>query len=1080
MQSKFAVFSLLVVTVSLTASAQTNRATITGVVSDQSGAIIANATVRAVHLETNTAVSTTATETGNYTMPLLAIGHYRVSTEAAGFKVATRDGVSLEAGATVRLDFRMDLGAVTESVEVSGKAVALEADTTRMATNLTNKLVDDMPLVVSGSVRNILNLATIVPEFKVANNYRIGGGQGGTADLLMDGATEVSSSIGYTNGRVPLSSMPVDAIAEFTVLTTGTKAEYGRSMGMISYVSKSGSNQLHGNAYEFLRNDITDARGFFAQSTPILRQSDYGATFGGPVVLPKIYNGRNRTFFFLSYEGFRNRAGGQPAFLTIPLPAMYNGDFSGWIRNGKMAAIYDPSSTRLNPNGSGGYVRDPFPGNQIPLSSFSQVARNYIALRPASMVPNLPGPVNNYFTATGSQVNPLDKGTARFDHHLGAKDRLSFLFLRGKLSQDFNQQPPGLPRPFNGFVGLYYWSTSNRFSWDRTITPRVVNSFHASYQRESGDSATLNSQNPGDAWNSKLGIKNTPGPDQALPQLTFSTYSQWSGNNWGADRGRALNIADDLTFIVGRHTFKGGYFYSRDTWYGTGQHRPNGDFDFSYLATAIPADQSQNTGNAFASFLLGYPNRVGMETPRVNKQTWPYMGGYFQDDWKVNSRLTINAGLRYEYTFVVQGGAILGLKAWQDLDAGTVGGFSNFSPNTPNPAAGGIPGALVWSGSLPGHIGDAALFDGYKKAFGPRLGFAYQLGSATVLRVSGGRFFGPVKASGGSTHFEALILNTNWTSNDLNVVDFPTLLDKGLPAWQPPPYLDPSYSNNQTAGFWQRSDSGRPPDFSSWSLDLQRQMAGNVIVSAAYTGTKGSHLSSSILNLDQIDPKYIGIYGITLLRSNINSPAARAANIPIPYPGFNSTVQRALSPYPQYQDVATAGAANSVGERAGSSTYHALILKADKRYSSGITLLGSYVFSKMFSNADSTTVSDRNVMDQYNRGLEKALSGDDQTHMARVAFSYDLPAGKGKPLALAGIVNTLLGDWGLAGSCIYESGTPMTVSPGVSPIGTNNRVFVTSYDNWRAPVSSNGFDPNKDVWWNNSAFQQGLTSVSIR
>jgi hypothetical protein len=290
-----------------------------------------------------------------------------------------------------------------------------------------------------------------------------------------------------------------------------------------------------------------------------------------------------------------------------------------------------------------------------------------------------------------------------------------------------------------------------------------------------------------------------------------------------------------------------------------------------------------------------------------------------------------------------------------------------------------------------------------------------------------------------------------------------------------------------TTYFWQRTDSGRPPEFYTWSLDIQHQLPKSLVASVGYVGTRGVHLSSNILNINQTDPRYFTQYGRDLLLADINSPAARAANIPIPYAGFTGSVAQALKPFPHYGDVQTSGGQpSSVGERTGNSSYHAMILKLDKRYSSGLTVLSSYVFSKMFSDAESAVTVGRDIVDHYNRRLQKGLSSDDQTHVLRNAFSYELPFGRGKPWALTGVADKVFGGWGLSGFLEYASGTPLSVGAGFSPIpgGAGNRVWINSYDNWRAPVAGDKFDPFKDLWWDASKFQvdangQRLTQAQL-
>jgi hypothetical protein len=1047
-----------------TASAQLNRGTLTGVVSDPTGAAISGARLTAIHQETNTALKTQSTETGNYTLPSLLIGEYRLTVEAAGFKKGVRDAVPVTAGATLRLDVQLELGSLSESVEVTARATALETETTRVGTNITTKLVEDLPLVVGGQIRNVFNLAIIAPETKTANSFRIGGGQGAGWDMLMDGVSLASASANYQNERAPISSVPVDAIQEFTVETTGMKAEYGRAMGFISFETKGGTNRFHGNLFEFVRNNAMDARGFFAARTPISKQHDFGGTVGGPVKIPKIYDGVNRTFFFMSYEGFRYREGNRPSFNTIPLLEMYEGDFRGWTTAaGAMIRIYDPASTR--PRAGGGFERDAFPNNMIPKSRFSRVASNYLGLRPAEMAPNLPGPRNNYFRDTGSFTFPWNKGSVRLDHHVNSNNRVSGLYLNGIKEDLASDDPPGLPKPFNGSGVWSRKNSSGRFTWDRTVSARILNSLRTSYQVEEGLITTINSLNPDDKWGERLGILNAPGPDRGMPRITMTEYTQWSNAQWGFDRGRNYNLANDLTYIRGNHTFKMGGFFSKDHWHGGGQHRPNGSFDFSFLATAVPADQSRNTGNAFASFLLGYPGTAGLETPRNVVQIWKYGGGYFQDDWKLTPKLTLNLGIRYEYTWPQTGGA--------EID-GKLAGYSNFDPNLPNPGSGDRLGAFIFSGQGSGRTGRNTMYNGWPYAISPRIGLAYAARPRTVIRMYAGRGFEAVKTIAGSTHFEGLILNRNWASTDAQVVDFPTLLDRGLPSWQKPPFINPSVGDGlASVAFWQKTDTGRPPQFWTWSFDIQQQVGGSGVLSLGYNATRGVFLTAGLVNLNQTDPKYLEQYGPTLLRANINSAAARAANIPIPYSGFNGTVQRALSAYPQYLTVATHVAG---GDRSGNSMYHAMVVKYDKRYSNGLTMLASYALTKMFSNTDTAVESQRVPLDHFNRGLEKALSNDDQTHLSRLAFSYELPVGKGKAYSLGRVSNAFLGGWQVAGFLEYASGAPIGVGPGVNPPiypgGGGNRVFVSSYDNWRAPVSGEKFDPFKDVWWNRGAFQQ--------
>ena len=326
-----------------------------------------SAKVRVVEVNTNTERVTETSTEGDYTIPQLQVGTYRIEVEARGFKTFVRNDVVVAAGSTVRINAALEVGEVTETVAVTGEAPLLQTDNSKIATGVTPKFIEDLPLVVAGQVRSPFDLALVTPEAKNSGSeFTLGGGQESGWDLTVDGISSTPNQAAIIMRQIStLNSPSVDAITEFAVDTNGYKAEFGRAGGgVISFVSKSGSNELHGTAYEFLRNEALDANNFFNNATgrakPLLRQNNFGFTVGGPVWFPKMYHGKNRTFFFASYEGFRNRTTSPVTFSTIPLPEMYQGDFSNWKdANGNLIPIYDPSTTR--PDGRGGFVRDPFP-----------------------------------------------------------------------------------------------------------------------------------------------------------------------------------------------------------------------------------------------------------------------------------------------------------------------------------------------------------------------------------------------------------------------------------------------------------------------------------------------------------------------------------------------------------------------------------------------------------------------------------------------------------------------------------------------------------------------------------------------
>jgi Carboxypeptidase regulatory-like domain len=1051
---------------------QLDRGTITGVVTDPTDAVIANATITVTNVDTNVQSNTVTTQTGNFTVAALLLGRYRVQVQAAGFKTTVRDDVIISAGSTVRVDVTLELGEATQRVEVAATIAPLASDSSRVATNITNKLVDDIPLEVNGQIRSVFDLATLTPDATVGASglYRVAGGQDGSWDMQMDGSSITPTADAKTAQRVVVASAPIDAISEFTVdSSSGMKAEYGRAVGMINFVTKSGTDQYHGDAYEFLRNDALDARGFFASSKPRLQQDDFGATVGGPLYLPKIYNGKHRTFVFFSYEGYRQRAGAQPAYYTVPTEANYQGDFSGYTNStGKMIPIYDPATTVPNPSGAG-YARTPFPDNQIPQSRFSQFSTNFIGLRPPSMVPNLPGIVNNYFLQAGSVVNPWNKGTARIDHRLSSKDNLGFFFMRAENTNVPGPGGiPGLPYPYTS--GQAVWdlkNTNGNLSWNRTISPHVLNEVRFTKMVGFGFVNSASFENPNMHWGALIGVQNAPGPDLSIPPINFTApYTSWdvmSSGGHGQDDSWLWSISEALTVIRGSHTFKMGVGFEKNDWAGGGQEQPNGSYSFSQLATAIPGDQSQATGNSLASFLLGYPNSVSLTTPRHEWFLIKDINGYIQDDWRVTSKLVLNLGLRYDYSFGFGGGGVV---------PGVEPGFSNFSPTTPNPGAGGIPGAVVFTGTGPGRTGSTSPFGTWPWEVQPRAGLAYSLRPGTVLRMSAGRGFEQLRAQSGTTNYDGFIFNSSFTSSDLDINSFPTPTSLALPTTWKVPNLTPTVDNGLNISWFNPSQAGIPAQYWTWNFDIQQQLSPSTVLSARYTAIRGEHLTTSgLIHPNQISPSYLTTLGPALLTSSITSASAQAAGIQSPYPGFSGTVQQALQPFPQYKTI------TMVQEHDGDSDYQGLIVTLDRRFSSGFTMLASYSLSKMFSDTDST-VSASAAENSFNLRLSKALSNDDQTHRIRYSLSYELPFGAGRQFLTHGLLSRVVGQWAVAASAEYSSGLPLGVASGVTlPIGGGaDMIFITSYDNWRAPVSGK-FDPFKDLWWNMSAFQQEPQSV---
>jgi hypothetical protein len=1053
--------------------AQSERGSITGVVTDASQAAVPNAPVKVVNMGTNAVTSVAATSSGEYSAANLGPGTYRVEVSTPGFQSAIIDGITLSAGATVRVDVRLQVGGVTQTVEVQSQNAQIQTEDAKITTAVSNTLVDQLPLVVGGAMRSPFDLVATVPEAKNGTNLALGGGQGGAFAATFDGVSVNTNRQGNTTETSYLTPS-LEAITEFAVDTNGFKAEYGQAGGgVISFASKSGTNEVHGSAYDFVRNDYVDARGFFAPTKGVYRQNDFGGSMGGPVWIPKVYNGRNRTFFFVAYEGFRNRQGSPGQISSVPTPEMYRGDFSNWVNSkNQLIPIYDTATTRANPSGSGS-IRDPFPGNIIPVQRFSAVSNQYIALAKSVVVPNRPGIVpgtigyvsQNYISGGGSSAESTTKVSAKIDHAINSKHRVSYLFNRGSdLVQPGASGPAGLPVPFNGFSQSSFAADLHRVSYDWTVSPRMFNHFSMGFNTFNKDAFSVN---VGKNWKSKVCILNAVDCNVNLGNVSFSEFSSWGG---AADNGteqprRAFK--DDFSYIRGSHSLKFGFTYDHQEANGFGQQNIAGQAGFSFLETAVPGATSATSGSSFASFLLGYGDSGATETVRYLRQVYRYWGFYAQDDWRLSRKLTINFGMRYEFTLPPIAGGDQ---------------YSDFSPTTPNPAVNNYPGALIFAGDGPGRQGVRSLIPGYYGAISPRLGLAYSPDAKTTIRAGAGRSFGRVTVLASSSHYLGFIGQYAFASTNQGIT--PAFnWDQGLPPYPLPPQINPAFANNGNVDYWNGQNSTRPAEYDNWTVSVQREIRPHLTVELDYNAATGSRLNAGLMNINQVPmtvvdgliAKYGTTQAISLLNSSITSPAAVAAGFTPPYANFtNSAVQRSqtvsqsLRAFPQYL---TVDAAAGGGDRTGHSTYHAGILKINHRLSGSLLFQGSYGFSKILTNADSFSGSSGSE-DAGNRALERSVGAFDQTHTVKLSTVFDVPFGKGKRwLAKGGLASHVVGGWRLSAIQAYNTGFPIGVtSNGTLPIFNGaNRPLVTTYD-WRAPVSGSSFDPNKDKYLDASVF----------
>ncbi|MBI4877622.1 MAG: TonB-dependent receptor [Acidobacteria bacterium] len=1049
---------------SFAALAQSERGNISGIVTDPTGAGVGSAELSVVNRDTNATMKAATTATGEYNIPNLLPGVYRLEVTAGGFKRSVQQSIVVSAATTVRADVQLQLGQVSESIEVTAAAATIQTDDAKVSTQVENKLVDELPLVVAGAMRSPFNLVAVAAEARGdGQRLSLGGGQVASWDATLDGHS-VGTNRSSDTAEAALNTPSVESLTEFTVDTGGFKAEYGQAGGgIMTFASKSGTNRFRGSVYDFLRNDALDSRGFFPAKRSVYRQNDFGFLASGPVWIPKLYDGRNKTFFAVSFEGFRNRVGANDAILSVPAPEMYGGDFSNWVdQNNRRIAVYDPGTTRANPSGSGS-IRDAFPNNQIPANRFSTTA-SAIAGFGKNVRPNRGFAVGtsgyvrqNYIVTGGTEITPTDKWSVKGDQILGDKHRVSFLWNTTAFRRKPGAGgPPGLPEPlWSG--ALQAWDTeAYRFTHDWTLSARMVN--HLSYARNSFIKNSY-SANVDKDWKSKVCMKNVVDCNQNFPTINFTEYSTWGSASYNGTEQPGWGLKEDLSYIRGAHTLKFGFQHQNQNADGFGQQDIAGRADFNFLSTSVPGQTSfpASGGSSFASFLLGEAYLGRTETIRAITQKYRYFGFYAQDDWRLTRRLTLNLGLRYDFT----------LPPTNKKDE-----YSDLNPTRPNPGADGYLGALWFAGFGPGRENTRSLVPGWYKGFGPRFGLAYTPDNKTTFRAAFGRSFARVTAVQGSGHFAGFIGQYVFQNTSQGVQ--PTFkFDQGLPAYQLPPSINPAFSNGNDVDWWQGREATRAPENLFWTFTMQRQVAANTVLEVGYNASVGAHLQTGLLNFNQVPTAIYnslvarlgGAQASSILRGDIAAAAAVNAGIKAPYPSFlnqrTRTVNQALRPFPQYATIST-GVQN--GDKSGHSAYHAFILKADRHLTQGLTFQWNYVFSKLITDSDTYFANSASAMDHYNRGLEKSIGQFDQTHALKFSTLYSLPFGKGQKWLTGGILNQLAGGWRLSAIQIYSSGFPIALGRN-NPLPIFNgvtRPLVDTFEGWRAPVGGDKFDPNRD------------------
>lgn len=1056
-----------ILTSSLLLFAQGERGTFNGTVTDPSGAAIPQATVKAVNVATNVETTFVTNEAGVYRMPYLPPGTYRISASATGFKTAVRENVILSVAQTLTIDFSLEVGQVSDSVTVSSDPPLIETGTAELGTYVSKKEFDTWPLFVSDGRRQIQQFIFSSLPGAVGGVWQgsINGAQNFAHEILIDGIPVGRMDIqGGSNGEFSPSA---ESVSEMKLQTGMVSAQYsGGQTAIANFATKSGTNELHGSAYYYHQNDAFRANGWGNNAAGIKRQPfkqhNYGYSIGGPVMLPKLYDGRNKSFWFHNFEHTKAKDFRSTTFGTLPMPDYKRGDFSrlfnpaftGDARSGtnltnaagasaRFGAVYDPTSIRLV---NGLRVRDPFPGNIVPQARWSPVSRNIIE-KVGFDDPLFDTMLNNIPTLGGCcPVFDEKMLTVKGDQILSSNHRLSGLINRNFRARNNSPtgrwgNPPGRP------TGVYQWQdtpgTMVRLSHDWTVTPSILNHLAIGYNRFGNLNQSVYVDQD---WPAQIGIRNVPGTHFPTLQFQGNPYQGGgvgAGGRFGsANRGGSFNgstiTQDDVTMIRGKHNFKMGWEL-RAYYYNVRNKSGSGDFFFNPLQTAHPQFTNE-TGHSFASFLLGAVNSTSRAvTPNNFGHRWRQNGFYFMDDWKVNRKLTLNIGLRWEII-----GGLYEVAAR----------MSGLSFSTPNPGAGNRLGALVFVDDL----GRKGFMDRYWKQFSPKFGFAYALSQKLVMRGGYGINNTPAISNGfgfGGTLGYSGTIARNSSNVALTYPEDPV-------HWLHDPYPDfvatlpnksPTLSNglgiNYTA-----PDSARLPYVQNWSFGLQYQLPANMVVEANYIGNKGTRLLARGLdNMNQVPLETALRYGNAILDT---WSATAGLGIPEPFPGFRGNNLQALRPYPQFTGI------SQEFPTLGTSNYNALQVQLTRHFSKGLAVLVAYTFSKSINNVVDNAIDSETAADIYNRGLERAIASFNYPQFLKVTWIYDLPIGPGKLIDVPGFWGRLLGGWNLTGIHQARSGNPLSigVSRGSNPVGAvrpDQVLGVNIIDNSAAGISFRGF-----------------------
>jgi hypothetical protein len=960
----FALIAVLAIVVAAPGAAQT--ASITGRVNDATGAVLPSAKITVKNLATGLERTTNSNESGYYTFSLLQPGRYQMSVESQGFKLLTRSGLVLEVDQRAELNFTLEVGAVTERIEVTANIQQLNTVEASRGQVIENRRIVEMPL--NGRNYNqlaLLSAGTVQPLAGARmEGFSVNGMRVSQNNFQLDGVDNNGIELAGAQRRSEMVQPSIDAIQEFKVQTNSYAAEYGRAMGaVVNVTTKSGTNDLHGTAFEFLRNEKLDAKNFFDspnQPKPPFKRNQYGFSLGGPVFIPKVLDGRNRFFVFGDYEATRIRES-TTTTSTIATVGMRSGDFSDLLAQ-RNKAIIDPTTN------------SPFPSNIIPGSRIDPVAKTLIDLYPQPQNRN----VANNFLYNAPRIEDIDRWDVRIDANVTSTDNVFWRLSK----QDLNN-PVALALPPPAYGGGFDFITegyNTGATWNHIWTPNLIQSIRGAW-----NFALFKRDNPaqtnGEFLNTKYGIRGgNPDIPGGFSSMAISGYrSLGIGAFNPVDRdSQNRQLAGDLTWTRGKHTVKTGanILRSQNNIYNIRTQIGGYNFNARY------------TTDGMADFLLGMANTYTWNTPiQVDLRSWN-LGFFFQDDYKITSRLTLNLGLRYEVVLPF-------------IDKRDRMGIFDTYTDPANPR-------LIYAGAGGTDRFNRAMFATDTNNWMPRVGFAYKLTGRTVIRAGYGIFYTYLEPFGDAEYLIGNPPNAYGVSIASSATRPAVWLKEGPPAGaltleQATGLTFVSYERHADLGYSQQ-----------WNFNIQQELGRDWLLETGYSGSRGVHLLMRFE--DNFSPPGPG---------NINAkrPIMRAE---IPGTGI---VSSPLGPVQGYKNNAN-------------STYHAWVTRLEKRFSQGFTLLTSYGWSKSIGdtcgNAASGNTTGCGYQDTRYLNLEKSVDNQDVPHRFVLSGIYDLPVGRGRAFGsnLNRVANAVVGNWTIGSIVTVASGRPYSLTVQGNPANT--------------------------------------------